>query len=60
MPTCGKPDDYVSKMIELAGGKYIFQDLGTMRNAPFHHEHADGRLSMQEPRMRIISFTTVP
>ena len=24
-----KSNDYVSKMIELAGGKYIFNDLGT-------------------------------
>lgn len=26
--TVRKSGDYISKMIELAGGKYIFQDLG--------------------------------
>ncbi len=28
-----KTNDYVSKMIELAGGKYVFQDLGDEENA---------------------------
>ena len=29
-----KSNDYVSKMIELAGGKYIFNDLGTDEEGP--------------------------
>ena len=28
-----KPGDYISKMIELAGGKYIFNDLGQQDNS---------------------------
>ena len=54
-----KSNDYVSKMIELAGGKYIFNDLGT-------DEEGLSTMNMgmedfyAEPRMRIISFITVP
>ena len=28
-----KSDDYIAKMIELAGGNYIFEDLGDSENA---------------------------
>lgn len=41
--TVRKTGDYISKMIELAGGRYIFQNLGNDKCA-FHHEYADGRL----------------
>ena len=54
-----KSGDYVSKMIELAGGKYIFSDLG----AEDDNSLSTMNMQMEEfyagVRMRIISSTIV-
>ena len=38
-----KADDYVSKMIELAGGTYVFEDLADDGTATSTGNHPDGR-----------------
>ena len=49
-----KSGDYVSKMIELAGGKYIFDALGGGgRQFSVHNEHADGRVLCRCQRCRL-------
>ena len=55
-----KTADYLPKMIELAGGTYIFQDLGDAGGRHLHPVHDRWRSSTQGRRTRITSFTTVP
>ena len=45
-----KNGDYVSNMIELAGGKYVPEDTGESDNAFVYHEYADGRILCQSKR----------
>ena len=56
-----KPGDYISKMIELAGGQYIFSadDLNVEENA-LSTMNIQMERSMPVQRMRIISSTTAP
>ena len=57
-----KPGDYTSKMIELAGGNYLFSAGGFKgrRKRFVYHEYSDRRLFMQQQRMQITSFIIVP
>lgn len=54
-----KSTDYVSKMIELAGGEYVFRDLGDPETAT-STVNLEMETFLPRPRMRIISFTTAP
>ncbi len=45
--------DYIPKMIELAGGKYIFEDLGDEEVRTFDREYADRRFLSGCERCRL-------
>ena len=48
-----RSSDYIPKMIELAGGRYIFGHLGDDRKEVFDRQYADGRILCSCERIRL-------
>ena len=51
-----KSNDYVPKMIDIAGGEYVFQNLKGEDNADFQCQYADGRILCVRRKTQIISI----